>query len=38
MKGSGQGEPSDWDAGMKPGKEERQEGRLGMNSLRLQFF
>ena len=23
---------------MEPGKEERQEGRLGMNSLRLQLF
>lgn len=38
IKGSGQGEPADWDAGMEAGKEERQEGRLGMNSLRLQLF
>lgn len=38
IKGSGQGEPSDWDAGMEPGKEERQEGRRGMNSLRFQLF
>ena len=31
-------ESSDWDEAVKPGKKERQEGRLGMNSLRLQLF
>lgn len=33
-----QGEPSDWDAGLTPGKDDRKEGRLGKNIFRLHLF